>query len=111
MCNGGPCKSQEERLNVIRELANNINLDDFTTDQEKLMDVWAAIHFWPRVSAKVLFPHKMKGYVSTTVNIGHYASNKATAMRCRKEGNIKSALIYEQICERVYNNLPTWARW
>lgn len=111
MCNGGPCKTEEDRLNVIRELAGSLNLDGFTTDQEKLMDVWAATHFHPTKSARILFPGRPKGYVRATRDIGHYACNKAVAMRCRKEGNIQTAQNYERVCELTYKSLPQFARW
>lgn len=117
MCNGGPCKTKEERLKVIHELGNFYEvtgrpcLDDFTLDQDKMMDVWAAIHFNPVICGRILFPDRPPRYVSVTQDLGSYASNKATAMRCRIEGNIQSAIVYETICNRIYENLPDWARW
>ncbi len=121
MCNGGPCKTKEERLAIIKELANThptitdtgyaINLDGFTTDRDKLMDVWAAIHFWPVISARILFPKRPKRYVTTTESLGNYACNKAVAMRCRLSGDIQAALNYEKICDMIHKDLPTWARW
>lgn len=53
MCNGERCKTREERLAVIQELAQYYekvgrpDLDLFTTDRDKLMNIWAAIHFNP----------------------------------------------------------------
>ena len=40
-----------------------------------------------------------------------YAWNKHTAIACRQAGEIRSALIYEQICDQVYDRLPEIARW
>lgn len=40
-----------------------------------------------------------------------YASNKATAMRYRMAGEIGPAMHRERLCERIYNELPEWARW
>lgn len=116
MCNGGPCKTKEERLAIIKELAGckigyALNLDDFTTDQDKLMDVWAAIHFWPIISARILFPDRPERYVAVTHSIGNYACNKSVAMRCRLDGKIQAALNYERICDIIHKDLPQWARW
>lgn len=117
MCNGGPCKTKEDRLAVLRELGQFYEetgrpcLDDFTTERDKLMDVWAAIHFWPVISARILFPDRPKRYVSVTQDLGNYACNKAVAMRCRLEGEIQTALNYERVCEMIYESLPEWARW
>ena len=41
----------------------------------------------------------------------HYAANKATAMGLRLAGKIADAMTYEGICERLYNQLPEFARW
>ncbi len=40
-----------------------------------------------------------------------YAQHKAKAMKARKAGDITSALTQERLCERIYNQLPKWARW
>lgn len=120
MCNNGPCKTLGGRLTVIRELAINQakrdlffapNLDGFTTNPDKLMEVWAAIHFNPIKCARILFPERQKRYVSVTKDLGSYASNKANAMTYRLKGQIQTAISYEQICESIYERLPVWARW
>ena len=51
------------------------------------------------------------GYLAATRALFHYANNKATAMECRVRGEIKTALVYERIADRIYDGLPTWARW
>lgn len=88
-----------------------INLDGFENPAD-LMDFWSFTNsVRPIVLARVLFPSKPTGYVRVTRDLGCYASNKATAMKCRLAGTIESALIYERICEDIYNRLPEWARW
>lgn len=88
-----------------------INLDGFANPDDVML-------FWsftnrqrPITFARVLFPSQPKGYVRTTRDLGCYASNKATAMRERLAGRINSALMYEGICERIYDSLPEYARW
>jgi hypothetical protein len=43
--------------------------------------------------------------------IANYAEAKANAMELREKGNVKLALVYDAICEKVYFNLPAWAKW
>jgi hypothetical protein len=32
-------------------------------------------------------------------------------MLCRELGHIDSALMYERICDQIYDKLPAFARW
>lgn len=87
---------------------------DLNLDSESIQDLW---EFWKRTNsvrpiafAKQLFPNREKGYVRATKNLGHYASNKATAMQCRLDGKTDTAIMYEKICDRIYNELPDWAK-
>jgi hypothetical protein len=43
--------------------------------------------------------------------LANYAANIATAKRLRLKGEITTATVYEKIAERIYQRLPTWARW
>ena len=43
--------------------------------------------------------------------LASYALNKAAAIKNRKEGRIVNALNYEKICDRIYGELPVYARW
>lgn len=43
--------------------------------------------------------------------LAKYAKAKARAMRRRSAGLVASALVAEHRCERLYNQLPEWARW
>jgi hypothetical protein len=41
----------------------------------------------------------------------NYAANKSTAIHCRGRGDIQSALMYENIANRIYQSLPEYAKW
>lgn len=60
--------------------------------------------------ARKLFPEKPQGYVGAARTLKRYAASKATAMSLRATGNIAAALRYEAICERLYKELPDFAR-
>ncbi len=86
------------------------NLDCMNQD-----DLW---EFWKKTNsvrpirfARTLFPEKPQGYVSTTKCLGAYAANKSVAMKLRLDGNIQGAIVYENICDRIYRELPEYARW
>ena len=87
---------------------NNVpNLDAMGAGE--LMEFWSK----HRSGRKFLdiFPDGGLLTMHSTAKLANYAANKATAMRCRLEGNIQTALKYEQICDRIYNELPEWAKW
>jgi hypothetical protein len=44
-------------------------------------------------------------------DIRNYLWNKVTAMTCREEGKIAEALMYEDICDKIYKQLPHKIRW
>lgn len=71
--------------------------------------------FWMRHQRgrkhRELIPDGGRGSKRTVADLANYASNKATAMRCRDKGMIETARQYEDICERIYNELPQSARW
>ena len=80
-------------------------------------DLWA---FWKLCGmssgirwtiARAIFPDRPKNYVRVASHLKNYACNKAVAMKCRIDGDINAALVYEGICDRIYNDLPTWAKW
>lgn len=83
------------------------NLDCETPDF--LMDFWSK-HQGGR-GARILFPGGGKGTRRATADLANYAANKATAMRCRAQGEIEVALSYERICDNIYSGLPEAARW
>jgi hypothetical protein len=43
--------------------------------------------------------------------LADYCDLKRTAMRHRKAGRIERALTFEASADRVYQQLPQWARW
>ena len=64
----------------------------------------------PVTAALALFPGRSRGTVKATVKLHGYAWNKIAAMQCRGRGDIDTALMYEGICDRIYQALPDWAR-
>lgn len=76
-------------------------------------DLWnfgirAEMH--PRIVAREL-AFSGKRSVRASKDLGHYAVNKSVAMQCRLKGDIQAASIYEAICDRIYDGLPSFARW
>jgi hypothetical protein len=90
---------------------DEINLDCMDRDELEDFATEATNGLRPVNLARTLFPHRPAGYVRATRELGHYAWNKLTAMGCRKRGDVSSALVYEEICDRIYATLPEWARW
>lgn len=43
--------------------------------------------------------------------LAEYCKYKSAAMRWRKEGYVGQARAYEDTCDRIYKNLPEWAKW
>lgn len=39
-----------------------------------------------------------------------YAWNKVTAIELRKNGNIQTAIQYEEVCDRIYSRIPESVR-
>lgn len=89
----------------LRAVASNP--DAATT--EDLLDFWHATHTNPVRTARQIFD-PTPGYVEATKDLGNYASNKATAMRCRLNGDIQTAQMYERICDKIYAGLPSFAK-
>ena len=88
------------------------NLDAHSIDE--LWEFWQATNsVRPIKHARRIFSERPRpeGYVRVTKDLGCYASNRATAMRLRMEGNIATAMQYERICDGIYDRLPEWARW
>lgn len=91
---------------IIRASNNVPNLDAMARDD--LMAFWTKHQRgW---NAKALFPDGGKGTRKATRKLAAYASNKAAAMLCREMGNVSYALDYERICDRLYEELPAFAR-
>ncbi len=86
-----------------------MNLDAMS--REELWALYERLSQHPVLEARKRFPDRQQGYVSAARNLMHYAANKATAMKLRLAGKIADALRYEAICERLYGELPDFARW
>lgn len=83
------------------------NLDDMETDD---LRNFASRHTSGRNAAE-LFDSTGREATAATNDLANYAWNKLTARNCRYDGYIETAQNYERICQNIYNNLPTWARW
>ncbi len=86
-----------------------VNLDGM--DQSELyMFIAATRGSQPRRAARRLFRDKLSS-VLVTRWLNQYGQMKFVAMACRERGEVETALQYENICERLYNDLPEYARW
>lgn len=91
-------------------MSNTIpNFDAMT--EEDLMAFWKRYTRPTRKDAEALIGDRRKGFTKIAATLANYACNKAVAMRCRKDGNIRSALIYEQHADLSYERLPADLRW
>ena len=77
---------------------------------EQLWDLWSWTRYRPVRSARAMFPDRPKGYVRAAHDLGNWASNFATMVRCRQEGKIKEAVMYCDILQRIWNKLPEYAK-
>ena len=85
------------------------NFDAMSEDD--LMGFWLKYSRTSRAQAAELIGDRRKGFTVVAKQLANYASNKATAMACRVRGDIRAALVYEQICDSIYNHLPKDVRW
>jgi hypothetical protein len=87
--------------------SNVPNLDESMTADELMQ-------FWKRhqrgANYRALFPSGGNGTRLATADLANYASNKAAAIRCRERGNITGAQMYEGICDKIYSELPDFAK-
>jgi len=91
------------------ERTANMNLD--ATDIDDLRAFHDRLRKHLVAEARTLFPDRPQGYLRAARTLKNYAANKATAMGLRLAGKIADALRYEAICERLYGQLPDFARW
>ena len=80
-------------------------------DESELQAWWKEHQQITRTQAATIFPGRPKGYLRITQDLANYAVNKITAMQLRLKGKIEQAQVYEGICERIYADLPDFARW
>lgn len=84
------------------------NFDGMTSNE--LWDFWKKYHRARRKDAEKLVGRR-KGFTRIAAQLAAYASNKATAMDCRRRGDITAAQVYETICNNIYDRLPSDLRW
>jgi len=84
------------------------NLDGMSANE--LRDFWQKYHRARRKDAEALVGRR-KGGTRIAAQLAAYADNKATAMDCRRRGDITAAQIYEKICDDIYDRLPADLRW
>ncbi len=86
------------------------NLDDSMTASE-LFD-WHFIYQRATNHQRLeLFGRIGTGTVRALKDCANYAANKGTAMQCRERGDTTTALMYERIADKIYNSLPSYAKW
>ena len=86
-----------------------MNLDGI--DKDELWHLHNLLRQHPLAEARRWFPDRPRGYLRAARTLKHYAANKATAMGLRLAGKVADALQYEGICDRLYKQLPEFARW
>jgi len=87
----------------------NLNLDSYI-NADKLQSVAIELNNHPRLYAKQLFSN-VPGAVKAIKLLVAYAWNKSTAMNLRLINCTLTATMYEDICEKIYNQLPEYAQW
>lgn len=88
-----------------------VNIDCYSIDADDIWRLALCLSRHATRAARTMFPAKPNGYRRATVSLGHYAFNKATAMRCRARGEMHTAIHYESVCQQIYDRLPAFARW
>lgn len=84
------------------------NLD--TMSAEELHAFWDKYQRPTRVNAAALVG-KIRGYVTLTKDLAHYAINRATSLECRARGDTESAQIYERVADNIYQRIPPRCGW
>lgn len=85
------------------------NFDAMTIDE--LRAFWREFDSNRTTTARKIFPYGNKGYVRAVKDMANYAINKLTAMKCRQRGDIVNAQAYEDVCDKIYEGLPEYAKW
>ncbi len=87
-----------------------LNLDAMPTD-ELYQFAHSTGGRQPRTRARQLFGRADSGRTAAVRELHHYAWNMITARICRERGDIQTALRYEDIADRIYQDLPAFAKW
>lgn len=65
----------------------------------------------PNLDGLTTDPKDLDNAASVLASLSDYAKTKAKAIRARLVGAIATALLREAECERIYQQLPAWAKW
>lgn len=94
----------------VRDAANNPD-GVFASELSDLIE-FIGPGDWPAPQAADLFPdHPGPDRIRAAVAIRQYATHKLRAMARRSIGEIDKALTEEATCDRLYRQLPDWAKW
>lgn len=87
------------------------NLD--AMDLKELYDFAAYTRVFSRKKARVLFGDPLPaGHKRAFKDLKNYTWNIITAKSVRQRGeSVQTALMYEGIADRIYQGLPSWAKW
>lgn len=80
-------------------------------DKDELMGFWFKYQHATRVQAEELIGDRRRGFTVVVKQLANYAANKGTAVACRLKGDIQAALVYESICDSIYEALPGDIQW
>ena len=65
----------------------------------------------PNLDGLSINPADLYTAASVFGQLAAYAGHKADAMKHRMAGDIECATAHEKNCDRIYRQLPEWARW
>ena len=82
-----------------------------TASQEQLEEAWREWEAHPATAANSFFPGFPDGRISAVLDLAQFARRKRLAVKCRLDGHIDRAMILEDQCEGIYDQLPDYARW
>lgn len=88
-----------------------LKLDEMTS--EELMRFWhktyyGGLHFSQALCPALLNGARPTGYCQVVRDLGNYASNRATSLN--RELLPATRHEYQRIAERIYSQLPQWAK-
>lgn len=88
---------------------DGVNLDAMSADElEDFIHKGGSSLFKPILAQRALFPKKQRGSLHSTRMLRAYAYNKLTAIGLRLAGKDDSQ--YTKICDRIYAELPAFAK-
>jgi hypothetical protein len=93
------------------EMSEVRNLDCEPLSNLNRFVLWIGSGTRPIRAARILFPSMEDGYLQATKSLRAYAWNKITAMSLRERGEIITATTYENICDKIYGDLPDYTKW